>query len=143
MFPYSIVSLTNCTMYLFAKQTRICNLQVLHFSSYFLTEFYSPLHRCLRRCTSTSCPVCPSLITFKPYPLAMCSLLAGEAKTPVAMFTSFSNSLTSDLLYLHVVVIPELRAAEAHLQLFDSLENLNRVVNDIFGQITARVRHLH
>ena len=38
------------------------------------------------------------------------------------------------------MVIPELRRAEAHLQLFDSLENLTRAVNDVFGQITSRVR---
>jgi hypothetical protein len=38
------------------------------------------------------------------------------------------------------VVIPELRRAEAHLQLFDSLENLTRAVNDVFGQITSRIQ---
>lgn len=55
-------------------------------------------------------------------------------------FQPFLASPFLTLLRVCLVVIPELRRAEAHLQLFDSLDNLNRVVNDVFGQISARVR---
>lgn len=64
--------------------------------------------------------------------------LEGSKIDPQLLLLFESLILTFNLPLL--VVIPELRRAEAHLQLFDSLDNLNRVVNDVFGQISSRVR---
>jgi hypothetical protein len=37
------------------------------------------------------------------------------------------------------VVFQDLRSAEAYLQLFDALDHVNKLSDDIFGKITARV----
>jgi hypothetical protein len=38
------------------------------------------------------------------------------------------------------VVFQDLRSAEAYLQLFDALDHVNKLSDDIFGKITARVQ---
>ncbi len=43
-------------------------------------------------------------------------------------------------VFSRVVVFQNLRREETYLQLFDSLEKLNKIVDETFGNITRRVR---
>jgi len=55
------------------------------------------------------------------------------------VLSAIDSQCTNTLPHFTLVVFQDLRPAEAYLQLFDALEHVNKLSDDIFGKITARV----